>query len=202
MASSNEPPATEDPGEGDAPGEASLLVSEFPPPPYYYRLAKTLTPPTIPHEALERGTKRAAAAASRARAESERLRLGDEADKTDAILGGVSAVEPYEEEEGDVVAVFGEIVEDPLLVEPPDRCEDPTVVRDQVKRLNRQVLQRFVNLVQDLVHRPMDNKYVDVAVTTAAVVVVDIETNTVPMCASSFCFMLPDRSIAPLFFPL
>jgi hypothetical protein len=161
MASSNDPAATEDPpGEGDAPGEASLLVSEFPPPPYYYRLAKTLTPPTIPHEALERGTKRAAAAAARARAESERLRLGDEADKTDAILGGVSAVEPHEEEEGDVVAVFGEIVEDPLLVEPPDRCEDPTVVRDQVKRLNRQVLQRFVNLVQDLVHRPMDNKYV------------------------------------------
>jgi hypothetical protein len=200
MASSNDPAATEDlPGEGDAPGEASLLVSEFPPPPYYYRLAKTLTPPTIPREALERGTKRAAAAASRARAESERLRLGDEADKTDAILGGVSAVEPHEEEEGDVVAVFGEIVEDPLLVEPPDRCEDPTVVRDQVKRLNRQVLQRFVNLVQDLVHRPMDNKYVSVVVT--ATVVVALETNTVPMCAVLFCFILPYRSIAPLRFP-
>jgi hypothetical protein len=200
MASSNDPAVTEDPqGEGDAPGEASLLVSEFPPPPYYYRLAKSLTPPTIPHEALERGTKRAAAAASRARAESERLRLGDEADKTDAILGGVSAVEPHEEEEGDVVAVFGEIVEDPLLVEPPDRCEDPTVVRDQVKRLNRQVLQRFVNLVQDLVHRPMDNKYVSVVVT--ADVVVGLENNAVPMRAVLFHFMLPYRSIASLCFP-
>jgi hypothetical protein len=110
-------------------------------------------------------------------------------------------VEPHEEEEGDVVAVFGEIVEDPLLVEPPDRCEDPTVVRDQVKLLNRQVLQRFVNLVQDLVHRPMDNKYVGVVV-DAAVVVFDLEANTVPMCAALFCFMLPDHSIAPLCFPL
>jgi hypothetical protein len=97
-------------GEGEAPGEATLLVSEFPPPPFYYGEAANLTPPEIPKEALERGTTRAAAAAARARAESERLRLaGDEVDKTDAILGGAPA--PVEEEEGDVVAVFGEIVE-------------------------------------------------------------------------------------------
>lgn len=97
-------------GEGEAPGEATLLVSEFPPPPFYYGEAANLTPPEIPKEALERGTARAAAAAARARAESERLRLaGDEVDKTDAILGGAPA--PAEEEEGDVVAVFGEIVE-------------------------------------------------------------------------------------------
>lgn len=95
--------------EGDTPGEATLLVSEFPPPPFYYTEAANLTPPEIPVEALERGTRRAAAAAARARAEAERLRLVDEADKTDALLGGVSAAEP--EEEGEVVAVFGEIVE-------------------------------------------------------------------------------------------
>jgi hypothetical protein len=41
----------------------------------------------------------------------------------------------YEEkEEGDVVAVFGEIVEDPTLVEPLDACREPTKVRDEVKR--------------------------------------------------------------------
>jgi hypothetical protein len=95
-------------GEGD--GQPTLLVSEFPPPPFYYaQAADNLEPPEIPTEALERGTRKAAAAGARARAEAERLRLaGDGADKTDAILGGVAA---EEEEEGNVVAVFGEIVE-------------------------------------------------------------------------------------------
>jgi len=151
------PTAPSDPADSaDVPGEATLLVSEFPPPPNYYRHAENLTPPSIPQEALTRGTQRAAAAARKALAESERLRLGDDADKTDAILGGVTE----EEEEGDVVAVFGEIVEDPLQVEPLDRCEVPTVVRDEVKRLNRQAVQGFVKLVQVLVHKPLENKYV------------------------------------------
>lgn len=98
--------------EADTPGEAALLVSEFPPPPFYYKRAAAannnslLTPPPIPTQLLERGTQRAAAAAAKARAESERLRLGQDAPNTDAILGGVT-----NEEEGDVVAVFGEIVE-------------------------------------------------------------------------------------------
>ena len=130
------------------PGEATLLVSEFPPPPFYYRAAAahSLEPPEIPHEALARGTQRAAAHAAKARAESERLRLGDDdPDKTDAILGG-AVKDPQEEEEtreGDVVAVFGEIVEDPTLVEPLDPCEDPTKVRDQVKRCVRCFRFRF-----------------------------------------------------------
>ena len=62
-------------------------------------------------EALERGTRQSAANAARARAESERLRLaGDNADATDAILGGVPTA-GESTEDGDVVAVFGEIVE-------------------------------------------------------------------------------------------
>ena len=143
--------------EEEAEGQAMALVSEFPPVPYYYRLAASgnLTPPPIPTEALERGTTRAAQQAARARAESERLRLGDE-DKTDAILGGVPAVE--DTDDGDVVAVFGEIVEDPLLIKPLDACEDPKIVRDEVKRLNSEVVKGFVKLVEDLVHRPMENK--------------------------------------------
>jgi hypothetical protein len=120
--------------EGDGDGQPTLLVSEFPPPPFYYVDAANLEPPEIPVEALERGTRRAAAAGARARAETERLRLGNEGgDKTDAILGGVQSVEE-EEEDGDVVAVFGEIVEDPLLVKPLDPCEDPVVIGDEVKR--------------------------------------------------------------------
>lgn len=158
--------ADEGPESAEAPGEASLLVSEFPPPPFYYRKAIgsedevfcRLKPPPIPTDALTRGTRRAAAAAAKARAEAERMRLEDNADKTDAILGGVVPEKDDTEEEGDVVAVFGEIVEDPLLVTPLDSCEDPTVVRDEVKRLNKQALHGFVKLVQDLVHRPTDNK--------------------------------------------
>jgi hypothetical protein len=82
----------------------------------------------------------------------------DVTDKTDAILGGVQVMD--DDEEGEVVAVFGEIVEDPFLVEPLDPCEDPAVVCAEVQRLNQEVLQGFVRLVQDLVHQPMQNKYV------------------------------------------
>jgi mediator of RNA polymerase II transcription subunit 7 len=136
----------------DAPGEATLLVSEFPPPPFYYPLADQLEPPPIPTEALRNGTERAARAMAEARAEAERQRLGD----TNAILGGTVS----QEEDDNVVAVFGEVVEDPWLVRPLDLCEDPTVVRDEVKRLNATVLQLFAQLAQDLVHRPLENKYV------------------------------------------
>ena len=146
-------PAPEsNPEEGDG---AQLLVSEFPPPPFYYTRAKELKPPPIPQEAITRGTAKAAAAAARARAEAERIRLSE--NKNDSFLAG-DAPKDEDEDDGPVVAVFGEIVEDPLLVEPLDSCEDPTVVRDQVKRLNQQVLQGFVQLVQDLVHRPVENK--------------------------------------------
>ena len=96
-------------GEGNGEGEAMLLVSEFPPPPFYFTEAAKLTPPAIPKEALERGTRRAAAAAARAREAAERLRLADESTNTDAILGGVRVDD--KEEEGDVVGVFGEVVE-------------------------------------------------------------------------------------------
>lgn len=158
-------------------GEATLLVSEFPPPPFYYRQHQILAPPPIPHDALERGTKQASAVAAKARAESERLRLlgGGGAENQDAILAGTPAIaDPNggagggasgtggsggdDNNDGSVVAVFGEIVEDPVLFEPLDRCEDPRVVRDEVKRLNNEAVKRFVELVKDLVHRPMENK--------------------------------------------
>jgi len=142
-------------GEGDAPGEAQLLVSEFPPPPFYYKQAASLTPPSPPMDALEKGTKRAAEVAAKARAESERMRLGADTPNTDAILGGE---QKEEEEDNDVVAVFGEIVEDPYLVEVQDICLDPTKIREEVHSLNRKVVQMFIGLVRDLVDRPLENK--------------------------------------------
>lgn len=124
------PPADAAPDgpEAEGDGQPQLLVSEFPPPPYYYGLAAEgkLKPPPIPNEALARGTRKAAAAGAKARAEAERLRLND----TGAILGGVDD----KEEEGEVVAVFGEIVEDPFLVEPLDHCEEPKVIAETVKK--------------------------------------------------------------------
>jgi len=146
--------------EGETQGEATLLVSEFPPPPFYYVKASKLKPPEIPKEALERGTRKACAAAAKARTEAERFRLVDEGDQTMDVLGGVLAgdTSEIEEEEGDVVGVFGEIVEDPLTVHLLDPCEDPAVIRDEVKRLNRKVVQGFVNLVHELVNRPAENK--------------------------------------------
>lgn len=56
-----------------------------------------------------------------------------------------------------VVAVFGEIVEDPTLVV-EEECHDPIEIRDNVKRLNQSVLKGFWMLVQKLVHDPNDNK--------------------------------------------
>jgi hypothetical protein len=137
------------------------------------RGGSALRPPPIPTDAIVRGTNQAVAIAARAR-EAERqqrlaeLRWGDgsqsaEDDKTDSILGGVAmnaATSTDEKDAGNVVAVFGEIIEDPLLIEPLDYCDDPIAVRDEVKRLHQIVLRTFVHMVQDLVHRPLESKYV------------------------------------------
>jgi hypothetical protein len=189
----------------DDTGDATLLVSEFPPPPWYYQWlapaastgANYVPTPESPQEALANGTRRTAAAAARARELAEQQQQQQSLqnqqqlkeqrqqqqqqqqqeqtasshpqsdpsssspmavdDKTGAILGGVA---PPVEEEGDVVAIFGEIVEDPLLVQPVDTCEDPQIVKENVQRLNGIVLRHFVKLVQDLVHQPSENKYV------------------------------------------
>ena len=97
--------APADSGQGaEGEGEARLLVSEFPPPPFYYTLGDKLEPPTIPKEALQRGTRRAAAAAEAARAEAERQRLAEMsggADVTGALLGGaVPTTATTDEEDG------------------------------------------------------------------------------------------------------
>ena len=56
-----------------------------------------------------------------------------------------------------VVAVFGEIAEDPTLVM-EQMCDDPTVIRENVKALNQEVLNRFLKLVRVLVNDPNENK--------------------------------------------
>jgi len=143
--------------------EPQLLVKEFPPPPNYYRLASIpglLTKPTIPKDAIARGT-------HKARKESERLRelaleahqsTGDGVGDGDAMMGannhngnnvGVGG-DDDNDDDGDITAIFGEILEDPTLLEPVETCPDPTKIRDEVQRLNRTVLQLFISLTQDL----------------------------------------------------
>mmetsp|Transcript_56120 Transcript_56120/g.167976 ORF Transcript_56120/g.167976 Transcript_56120/m.167976 type:complete len:243 (-) Transcript_56120:343-1071(-) len=148
--------------------EGALLVSEFPPPPPYYRFASTpgaLSPPPVPNDALAAAAKKAAAIAAKAKAVAEKARTDAVGEQEIAAASGdgaigVSAeqVADGEGDEGDVVAVFGEIVEDPLLVQVEDECEDPNVIRQNISRLNRDVLQGFVSLVKELVHRPQENK--------------------------------------------
>lgn len=71
-----------------------------------------------------------------------------------------SITDPYDPNEP-IVAVFGEIVEDPTLsstLDDDEECNNPTILRDNVKRLNHSVLQGFLSLVAKLVHDPIDNK--------------------------------------------
>ena len=162
-----------------------LLVTEFPPPPYYYKLASSneLTPPEIPHRAFRVAAKRVRQEKERARLESEKIRLEAEekqvggsgsgdSDKGDEKSQDVnmtvadqdrndddddSIKDPHDPNEP-IVAVFGEIVEDPTLVYVEDECNHPTILRDNVKRLNRSVLEGFLKLVTKLVNDPIENK--------------------------------------------
>lgn len=151
-------------------GDDMLLVTEFPPPPYYYTLASSgkLTPPDIPERAFRVAAKRVRQEKERARLESERIRLEaggcDSEASTDVAMADKqndddddSITDPNDPNEP-IVAVFGEIVEDPTLVYVEEECNNPTILRDNVKRLNRSVLQGFLKLVNKLVNDPIENK--------------------------------------------
>ena len=62
---------------------------------------------------------------------------------------------------GDVLAVFGEIVEDPnLVVDPGGDIDDggPAATRSRMRSLNREVMVQFLDLVNKLVKDPTKNK--------------------------------------------
>mmetsp|Transcript_11422 Transcript_11422/g.22930 ORF Transcript_11422/g.22930 Transcript_11422/m.22930 type:complete len:326 (+) Transcript_11422:50-1027(+) len=70
--------------------------------------------------------------------------------------GDVDSIDPNDLNEP-LVAIFGEIVEDPtLMVE--EECEDPNEIRENVKELNQNVVRGFLKLVRMLVNDPGDNK--------------------------------------------
>ncbi|KAL3767013.1 hypothetical protein ACHAWU_004511 [Discostella pseudostelligera] len=136
-----------------------------------------LTPPEIPHRAFR-------VAAKKARMEHQRRKLLEEEERrralqlsvsegVDASKGGVIPTHtksPMEEDVEDddsidvdnpnepLVAVFGEIVEDPTLFQghadddkkEEEQCHDPAIIRENVKRLNSDVLHGFLALVRKL----------------------------------------------------
>ena len=102
--------------------EDGELVTEFPPPPYYYPLAPFLTPPVVPHEALQRASMKALDEMKKKQEEAERNRLavgGDaEGEEIGMVVGIGGDVPDFEkaaggddDEKNEVVAVFGEYVE-------------------------------------------------------------------------------------------
>ena len=178
--------ATNDNEGGGEGGDDMLLVTEFPPPPYYYTLAaqSTLTPPPIPERAFKVAAKRVMMERQKAKEESDRIRLDAEGGNVGAVKGEgndsskdetkvesttttkqdnddtastTSSIDPNDPNE-QVVAVFGEIVEDPTLVTAEDECDDPVEIRENVKRLNQDVINGFLRLVKQLVNDPNDNK--------------------------------------------
>jgi hypothetical protein len=138
------------PADGDhhQQGEAEILVSEFPPPPYYFSLASKglLEPPAIPVEALKYAARKAAAMAAEAERSAEAERFASlDIHSLSASAAGAHQLSPSvnniaatssdkELLEGDVVAVFSEIVEDPMLFQVEHDCENPTAVRDRLKQ--------------------------------------------------------------------
>lgn len=101
------------------------------------------------------------------REESERIRLAACTDGSTTDTTKLDETKEIAEDDDDsidpddpnepVVAVFGEIVEDPTLTV-EQQCDDPNVVRENVKRLNQEVLKGFLKLVRVLVNDPNENK--------------------------------------------
>ncbi|KAL7474748.1 hypothetical protein ACHAW6_000705 [Cyclotella cf. meneghiniana] len=159
-----------------------LLVTEFPPPPHYYALASRntpahlrLAPPEIPLRAFRVVAKKVRVERKRAKEESERIRLlacagngastavskdaaacNDGTKLANQDIDDDNSIDPNDSNEP-VVATFGEIVEDPTLTV-EEECDDPTVIRENVKRLNQEVLRGFLKLVRVLVNDPNNNK--------------------------------------------
>jgi len=158
------------------------LVSEFPPPPYHYVHAETLTPPPIPHDALIRSSKKSIENRKMLKMmedENDEKRFGlveggglslegmgmnEEHKISGDVLGGdVPDFEKKKESEsadGPLITVFGPecYVEDPMMVPIEDECQDPQKIKSQVRQLNKETLQGFITLLGDLVNQPLSHK--------------------------------------------
>jgi len=149
-------------------GEAQCLVSEFPNPPPYYKLfsgslpADQLPPPpSIPTAKLEATAAKVAeitAAVQTIRDELADTLVGVDpssavAAAAHAAIAAASAPPNLDE----VVSIFGEVVEDPLLRitdEKADKCDDPSDVAREMKQINNEIMKSFVTLTNVLLQAP------------------------------------------------
>ena len=121
-------------------------------------------PPPIPTECFEKAAKRVAEAVAEAKAAAEAAMstsksAAEVAAQENSDLSLVEQVSAVENGDEDVVGVFGEVVEDPVLLTPLiDDCSNPLLVRDTLIRLNKEIILLFVTLIDDLVSRPLENK--------------------------------------------
>lgn len=106
--------------------EDGELVTEFPPPPFYYTQVSSLTPPPIPHEAIQRASLKALEQLKKKKEEAEKTRLAsvglvgvdgvgmEGGGNNEEFLGGDAPdfeKSVGENEKDEEVAVFGEYVE-------------------------------------------------------------------------------------------
>lgn len=154
--------------DDDNDDDAAQLVSEFPIPPTYYKMALTLNPPPIPHEDIKRSTKKAHLERLKTlqrEEEEERKRFGENfelyVDSTNStgIINTSSSNAPLNMDESDTgpwITVFGPegYVEDPSQIRIVDECANPKEVQLRLSQLNKETLQGFVTLVGELVNNP------------------------------------------------
>ena len=150
-------------------------MSEFPNPPPYYRLfgdslpADQLPPPPpIPTAKLEATAQKVAeitSAVQQIRDEQSDTLVGVDPNSLVAAAAhaaiAAATVPPNLEE---VVSIFGEVVEDPLLRIPHEKeegevrrettCDDPSDVAREMKTINRQIMTSFVTLTNVLLQEP------------------------------------------------
>lgn len=147
-------------------GEAQCLVSEFPNPPPYYKLFASLPanalppPPPIPTSKLEATAEKVAkitAAVQKIRDEQQDTLVGVDPNSAVAAAAHAAIAEasaPPNLEE--VVSIFGEVVEDPLLriVNEKETCDNPKDIAQEMKKVNQDIMTSFVTLTQVLLQEP------------------------------------------------
>jgi len=119
----------DDPQQQDT--SPAILVSEFPPPPYYYTLcsSSSLIPPGIPTQALHQVAKHI-----RIKLDEEKKHTDKHCSSTPNVTSNIVSHIGHDEwiDINTLPAVFGEIVEDPLLMHVENYCDDPQKIQQDI----------------------------------------------------------------------
>mmetsp|Transcript_9758 Transcript_9758/g.27324 ORF Transcript_9758/g.27324 Transcript_9758/m.27324 type:complete len:228 (-) Transcript_9758:375-1058(-) len=147
-------------------GEAQCLVSEFPNPPPYYKLFGSLPahrlppPPPIPTAKLEATAQKVAeitTAVQKIRDEQQDTLVGvDPSSAVAAAAHGTIAEASAPPDLEEVISIFGEVVEDPLLriANEKETCDNPRDIASEMKKVNKEIMTSFVTLTNVLLQEP------------------------------------------------